>query len=79
MRDVTRVSMRDMRRLIALPLWFFVGGYIGAVIAWALNINPILGPVLAVSLAGIIVIDPAKIIWTGQPQLPDRYTDPRLQ
>jgi hypothetical protein len=59
-----------MKRMIALPLWFLVGGYVGAVIAWALNLNGVLGPVLALALAGVVVLDPRHVIWekAKQPQ-----------
>ena len=57
-----------MKRLIAIPLWFytgwtagafadFVGGYFG------LSIGPILGPVLGTAAAALFVGDPRRLIW----------------
>lgn len=53
-----------MKRLVAAALWSLVGWYAGAVGAWALDLSPALGPILAVALAGIVVADPRRIIWT---------------
>jgi hypothetical protein len=57
-----------MKRLIAIPLWFyagwtagafadFVGGYFG------LSIGPVLGPVVGTAAASIFVGDPRRLIW----------------
>jgi len=54
-----------MKRLIAAPLWFLVGWYLGAAVSWALGLSPALGPVLAVAMAGLLVTDPRRLIWSG--------------
>ena len=59
-----------MKRIIAWALWFLVGGYVGAVIAWALNINAVVGPLLALALSGVVVLDPRHAIWEKSKQRP---------
>jgi hypothetical protein len=52
------------RRILAGILWFFCGWYVGALAAWALTLNPILAPILAVAAALLCAGDPRRIIWT---------------
>jgi membrane protein DedA with SNARE-associated domain len=52
-----------MKRLVAAPLWFLVGWYLGSVAAWSLGLGPWLAPIVAVSLAALIVADPWRVIW----------------
>ena len=52
------------KRILATFLWFFAGWYAGAVIAYALDVSAILGPILGVAAAGLIAGDPRGIIWS---------------
>jgi len=54
------------KRVLATFLWFFAGWYAGAVIAFALGVSPILGPILGVAAAGLIAGDPRGIIWSNR-------------
>ena len=45
---------RMKKRILATFLWFFAGWYAGAVIAYALDVSAILGPILGVAAAGLI-------------------------
>jgi hypothetical protein len=54
------------KRILATFLWFFAGWYAGAVIAFALGVSPILGPILGVAAAGLIAGDPRGIIWSNR-------------
>jgi hypothetical protein len=60
-----------MRRIVAAPLWFLVGWYVGSVAAWALGLGAFVAPIVAVALAGLVVWDPRRMIWgrpsTGEP------------
>ena len=58
-----------MKRLIAIPLWFytgwtagafadFLGGYFG------LSIGPVFGLVLGTAAAALFAGDPRRLIWT---------------
>jgi hypothetical protein len=51
------------KRALAAALWSVTGWYVGAMIAWALNIGPVLPVVLAASAALFIAGDPRRIIW----------------
>jgi len=53
-----------MKRLIGTILWFTVGWVVGSAGALVLGVGPALGPVLAVAMAGLVFIDPRRIIWT---------------
>jgi hypothetical protein len=55
------------KRILATFLWFFAGWYAGAVIAYALDVSAILGPILGVAAAGLIAGDPRGIIWSHRP------------
>jgi hypothetical protein len=56
--------MARMKRLVAATFWFIDGWFVGAAVAWALGISPVLAPVLALATAGIILADPRQIIWS---------------
>lgn len=58
-----------MKRIVAAPLWFLVGWYIGSATAWALGLDPLVAPMAAVALAAFVVADPRGIIW-------DRHATP---
>jgi hypothetical protein len=52
-----------MKRIVAAPLWFLVGWYIGSAAAWSLGLGPLVAPIVAVALAALIVVDPRRMIW----------------
>jgi hypothetical protein len=52
------------KRALAAILWSAMGWYVGAMVAWTLNIGPALPVVLAASAALIVAGDPRRIIWT---------------
>jgi zinc transporter ZupT len=55
------------KRTLAAVLWSLSGWYLGALVAWLLNLGPI-APVIAIVLAfaagAFIWTDPRRIIWT---------------
>jgi hypothetical protein len=71
-----------MKRIAAAPLWFLVGWYAGSAIAWVLGVGPVLAPIVAVALTGLVVADPLRVIWnrqavgeTGQDPIPTTNVD----
>lgn len=52
------------KRILAAMLWFYTGWYAGAMLAEVLGVSALLGPVIGVAAAGIITIDPRRVIWT---------------
>ena len=55
------------KRVLAAFLWFYTGWYAGAMIAEMLGVSPFLGPIIGVAAAGLVVLDPRRIIWTVRP------------
>jgi hypothetical protein len=55
------------KRVAAAFLWFYTGWYAGAMIADLVGISPMLGPIIGVAAAGLVVLDPRRIIWTARP------------
>lgn len=55
------------KRAAALVLWFYTGWYAGAIVAWALGVSPLLGPIVGAAAAAVFVGDPRKVIWSRQP------------
>ena len=53
------------KRILATFLWFYAGWYAGAVIAYALGISPLLGPILGAAAAVLVAGDPRRVIWTA--------------
>ena len=54
------------KRLIAGPLWFFATLYLWEFLAFVLpGLPTAVGPVLAIVLASLIVLDPAELLWTA--------------
>ena len=53
------------KRTLATILWSITGWYVGAIVAWMLNLGPVLPVVLAASAALIVGTDPRRIIWTN--------------
>lgn len=54
------------KRALAAMLWFYTGWYAGALLAEFIGVSPVLGPLIGAAAAGLIVIDPRRIIWTAQ-------------
>lgn len=64
-----------MKRLIAIPLWFYAGWTAGAFVDFVagmlgLTIGPVLGPVLGTAAAALFVGDPRRLIWTNRSGAP---------
>jgi hypothetical protein len=57
-----------MKRLVAAPLWFLVGWYVGTAAAWVLDVSPALGVVLAVVASAFVLADPRRVIWQTAPR-----------
>jgi hypothetical protein len=65
-------TLPGMKRLIAIPLWFYTGWTAGAFADFVagffgLSIGPVLGPVLGTAAAALFVGDPRHMIWTRRP------------
>ena len=65
------------KRLLAGPLWFFATLYAWEFLAFVLPSLPTaVGPVLAIVLASLIVLDPAELLWKA-PSVPARSVSRR--
>ena len=51
------------KRLFATLVWFYAAWYGGAVIAYFLDVSPLLGPVMGIAAAALIGIDPRGRVW----------------
>jgi len=51
------------KRVLAAVLWFNALWFVGSFAAFLLGVSPVLGPILGVSAAAIIAVDPRRIIW----------------
>jgi hypothetical protein len=56
------------KRFAAASLWFCAGWVTGAVLAFALDMTPMLAPIVSVLAAFLVGVDPLHAIW-------DRRTD----
>jgi hypothetical protein len=54
------------KRALAAVLWFYTGWYAGAMLAELFGISPALGPTIGAAAAGLIAIDPRRIIWSAR-------------
>jgi hypothetical protein len=52
------------KRAAAAILWFYTGWFVGAFVAFAAGLPPVLGPILAIAAAAIFAGDPRRMIWT---------------
>ena len=52
------------KRAAAGVLWFYAGWFVGAIVAFATGLSPILAPILGVAAAAFIAGDPRNLIWT---------------
>jgi hypothetical protein len=53
------------KRAVSAILWFYSFWCVGAMIAFAFGLTPVLGLVLGTAAAAIFAGDPRGIIWTG--------------
>jgi hypothetical protein len=53
----------DMKRIAAGLLWFLVGWYVGSAASWALGAGPLLAPIAALALTGLVLLDPRAFLW----------------
>ena len=51
-------TMHFMKRIVAAPLWFFVGWFAGSAVALTFGLGAFLAPMTAVVLAGLVVAIP---------------------
>jgi len=51
------------KRTLAAVLWSLTGWYVGALVAWMLNLGPVLPVVLAAAAGAFIWADPRHVIW----------------
>ena len=56
-------SKHMSKRIVAAPLWFLTGWMVGAMAAFALGLPSWLPGLCAVSVALLVVIDPAGWFW----------------
>jgi hypothetical protein len=65
------------KRTLAAILWFYTGWYAGALLAEMLGVGPALGPIIGAAAAGLIVVDPRRIIWSAQAATASASTEAR--
>lgn len=53
-------------RVIAVPLWFLAGWFVGAAVAWMIGVTALMAPVVAVAAAAFVYLDPRNVFWHGQ-------------
>src|SRR5262249_30041693 len=51
------------KRILAAILWFYAGWYLGAILADAFGLLPILGPWLGAVAAALFAGDPRGVLW----------------
>jgi hypothetical protein len=52
-----------MKRIVISGLWFYAGWVVGAFLAFALGLNPVLGPAMGAAAAVLIAIAPRRQSW----------------
>jgi hypothetical protein len=52
-----------MKRAVAAILWFMTGWWIGAFIAFGLDLTSVLAPISGLALAGLFAGDPFHLVW----------------
>ena len=58
------------KRLIATVLWFSVGWYAGATFAFFVGVSALLAPVVGVTAAVLVGVDPRHVIWHRRTEKP---------
>jgi hypothetical protein len=51
------------KRALVTGLWFFAGWYAGNVLAYALGVSELLGPIVGTAAAVLIATDPRHLLW----------------
>jgi hypothetical protein len=51
------------KRLLVSGLWFFAGWCVGSLLAFALAVSALLGPILGIGAAAVVFIDPYNLLW----------------
>jgi hypothetical protein len=54
------------KRLVAGSLWFYAGWYAGVMLADLAGTSAMIGPLAGLAVAGLIVADPRRVIWTAR-------------
>lgn len=54
------------KRTLAALLWFYTGWYAGALLADFIGVGPALGPIVGAAAAGLIAVDPRRVIWNAK-------------
>ena len=50
-------------RVIAVPLWFLAGWFVGAMMAWMIGLTALAAPAVAVAAAAFVYFDPGNVFW----------------
>ena len=53
-----------MKRAVAAILWFYAGWCVAAAAAMLLALPPAVVPVVAAAVAGLVAVDPLRVIWS---------------
>jgi hypothetical protein len=53
-------------RVIAIPLWFVAGWFVGAMVAWMLGLTALIAPAVGVAAAAFVYFDPRNVFWHEQ-------------
>lgn len=61
------------KRVLSAVLWFYTGWYAGAILAHALGVPSVLGPIVGAAAAALVAGDPRHVIWS-RPARPIRTT-----
>ena len=52
------------KRVVTSVLWLYAGWYVGAMTAFLVGLSPVLGPIVGISAAVLIAIDPRHVLWS---------------
>ena len=53
----------NTKRILAAALWLFAGWYVGTGVVVYLGLPELVGPLLGISLAGVVAGDPLHRLW----------------
>lgn len=51
------------KRVVAFALWFLSGWFVGASLAFVAGLSPVIAPILGITSAAFVAIDPWGVIW----------------
>lgn len=51
------------KRVVSVLLWFYVGWTFGALVAVALDLNWIIGPIIGTLASALFAVGPRRLIW----------------